>query len=357
MPSPEEFAGSTAHGVGAAPRLADGRPDMEALKRRAREVREAQARRAPIPGTGAGVLAAAPVQPAWGPPQPEPVQESYSTPAQLADRELEEVRTRFKLASYYEALLEQPAFGDDVNTDPYAAQVQTELTDWVKGRMSELVGIRNNPEGFQDDEVQLLRSLAQQLGANGVLALVSLADRMLNPPPRLAVSRDLPGVEGRPGQLAPVEEDDDQGSSAMSLSAAPAAAPPAPPPASPQVAPVKAKRPYVRRAKVPGAPVAAQATSPAAAPPVEEPSQRRGRKRSSDPLAAGKAAVASAAQGETAAAPAAAPAPGATVPQPSTAVQPMPMPRGLGMTMAMEQKAGEALRDAKVIAATGGGVL
>ena len=370
MPSPEEFGGSAdgVHGVGAAPRTAYGAPDMEALKARAREIREAQARKVPIPGTGVGMLqpAAVPVQAPvqWHQSAPQPTQSYVQAPPSI-DEELEQVRAKFKLASYYEALIEQPAFGDDVHSDPYAAQVQHELTEWVKGRMMELTGVRNNPEGFLDEEVQLLKAFAQGMGLNGIRALQALADRVLNPPaspPPPPVDLTPPRVAApvyAPAPTAPPDEtDEDQGSSAMSFAAA---APVAPPP--PQVAPVKSRRPYVRRARVPGAPAASQATVPGgneASPAAEsEPvSQRRGRKRAADPLAAGRAAVASSGQPEAPNAPAGQPgASVAAVAQPPNAVQPVPMPKGLGMSMAMEQKAGEALRNVRVIESTGGGVL
>ena len=340
MPSPEEFGGGeTSRSVGAAPRTASGGPDMEALKARARAIRRAQVSGAPIPDTGLAVtgmaLASAPM------PQHQPQPALMGTT--YVDDEMELVRARFKLASYYEALIEQPAFGDDVNFDPYAAQVQHELTEWVKGRMMELTGVRNNPEGFLDDEVQLLKHLAQGLGPNGARALIALAERMLNPPV----------TEPSPSSSAAVDlTPDEPGSSAGFMAAAPAAAPrpTVAEQAPPQVTPAKPKRPYVRRAKVPGAPAATQATAPASEEAESEP-QKRGRKRASDPLAAGKAAVAATTQ------PAAPEAPAGQPGVPANAVQPVPMPKGLGMSMAMEQKAGEALRNVKVIEATGAGIM
>jgi hypothetical protein len=284
-----------------------------------------------------------------------------TTQSVTADEELEMVRKRFKLASYYEALLEQPTFGDDVYTDQYAAQVQAELTEWVKGRMSELVGIRNNPEGFLDDEVQLLKSLAQSLGVNGVKALIFLAERVLNPTP-VAVAPPVPrqpaiAVVHPPATHtpdAPEPTEDDEGSSAMSL-LAPPPAPAVPVVSPPQVTPSKSRVPTVRRARVPGA-RAASLAKPVAPQQAETSgaSQKRPRKRSADPLAAGKAAVAAAGQAGAGCAPQVSPAPVEATPAP--AHQPVPMPKGLAMTMAMENKAGEALRDAKIINTTGGGV-
>lgn len=355
MPSPEEFGGGeSAHGVGAAPRTASGAPDIEALKARARAVRQAQATGVPIPGTGVSMVQPVRPVPVQAPTQwqPAPAQTNVSIPTPSVDEELELVRARFKLASYYEALIEQPAFGDDVFSDPYAAQVQHELTEWVKGRMMELTGVRNNPEGFLDEEVQLLKSLAQGLSPNGVRALMALVERLLNPtPPPAPVDLTPPAPAPAALRESPAE-DEDQGGSAGFL-APPPAPPPAPPAAAPQVVPAKPRRPYVRRARVPGAPVAATAVPPQSSEPAEPttPPQKRTRKRSADPLAAGKAAVASAGQPETDEAPT---APAAPAP---AAVQPVPMPRGLSMSMAMEQKAGEALRSAQVIQATGGGVL
>lgn len=347
MPSPEEFGNvSEGHNVASAPRTADGRPDLEALKARARAIRLAQASGAPIPDTGVAMAQPPP------PPQtfaPDP----YSQPAptyaqQRANRndELEQVRVRFKLASYYEALLEQPVFGDDIYSDPYAAQVHSEVTEWATGRMAELAGVRNNPEGFTEEEVALLKSLAQALGSNGVKALVVLADRILTPPPAPPVNltpTPAPAYMAPPAPLPEPEED--EGSSAMSFVTPPP--PPAPVPAPPQVNQSKPRGARVRRVAVPG--------KPAQSDPIPEAPAKRGpgrpRKIASDPLAAGKAAVAASASPEPANAPAGTPGP-SVAPTP----QPLPMPRGLAMSMAMEQKAGEALRDAKVIEATGGGV-
>lgn len=350
MPSAEEFAPRPGGGTMTPQR-------MEELRARARAVRHAQATGTPIPGTGMATTAPAPSQPAYEPPEQGWAAET-AVAAYTTDEELELVRKRFKLANYYEALLEQPAFGDDVYSDPYAATVQAELTEWVKGRMSELVGIRNNPEGFLDDEVQLLKSLAQSLGSNGVKALVFLADRVLNPPTPAPVFAPPAPSGVQPTAPAPEPEpEEDEGSSAMSLSVAPTPAPaPAAPAAPPQVSPAKARAPRVRRARVPGAAVASQAAPPAQAQaeaPAAAP-QKRTRKRSSDPLAAGRALVASQGQPDAESAPAPAQAAPAA---PTIHPAPVPMPHGLGMTMAMEQKAGEALRDAKVIEATGAGVM
>lgn len=353
MPSAEEFAPRGAAGPMTPER-------MQALRDRARAVRQAQATGAPIPGTDYQTTAPTPV-----PVQPpaQLMQECRpAVPAPMpaaAQSELDLVRQRFKLASYYEALIAEPVFGDDVLTDPYAAQVHAEVTAWASNRMAELAGIRDNPEGFLDEEVQLLKALAQNLGSEGVRALLFLADRVLNPP---AATPPAPPTQVTTPPSAPTptsaeEPEDDQSSSAMALSVAPAQVAP---PTQPQVAPAKPKQPRVRRARVPGAP----AVQPGAEAPAETP--RRGRRtRSADPLEAGRAIVASQAQPPAPNAPTAqpsAPAPGpvampTNLLPPASHATPVPMPKGLGMTMAMEQKAGEALRDAKVIETTGGGVL
>ena len=360
MPSSEEFSN----------RGAPMTPEkMQALQARAREIRQARAAGAPIPGTGFGVAPVEQTQSEWY-PQPVPLAHTYEpapTPLLSSGNELEQVRTRFKLASYYEALLEQPAFGDSVNTDVYAATVQAELTEWVTGRMSELAGIRNSPEGFVDDEVQLLKSLARGLGDNGVRAVVFLADRIVNPPaPQPARTPDLDldltlcqkcGQFLSHGHVCDIDQYGDVGPSAISLAPAPPATPTPITPVQPQVQPAKPKRPYVRRAKVPGQSDIAVAVS--VPPAVETEPSKRGRKRSGDPLAAGKALVAQATQPGTMSSPGAAQAVTAPISAPVSAAQqqPVPMPRGLAMSMAMEQKAGEALSDAHVIQATGGGVM
>lgn len=348
MPSAEEFAPRGSAGAMTPQR-------MQELRERASAVRRAQATGAPIPGTDYQTS----VAPAPVPVQPPAQFVSGITAAPVAvtpaTSELDLVRQRFKLASYYEALIAEPIFGDDVLTDPYAAQVHAEVTAWASNRMAELAGIRDNPEGFLDEEVQLLKVLAQGLGPNGVQALLMLVERMLTPPAAPvreaaaapAVTQPPPAPPAAPA--SPEGETEDEGGSAMTLAVAPQ-----------QAAPAKPKQPRVRRARVPGAP-AVQPGAQAAEPAAEAP--RRGRRtRSADPLEAGRAIVASQGQPAVASAPAAAPGVQAASPaQQSTATtpvqQPVPMPRGLGMTMAMEQKAGESLRDAKIIEATGAGVL
>ena len=373
MPSPEEFAPRAAQSMMTPER-------MEELRARARAVRHAQATGAPIPGTDYATTApaAVPVQPpAQLMASPAPVGAAPTAYMPQPQTELELVRMRFKLASYYEALIAEPVFGDDVYSDPYAAQVHAEVTEWASNRMAELAGVRQNPEGFLDDEVQLLKTLAQSLGPDGVKALVFLADRVLNPPAPPPAPPAAPaqptwtpspshGPNGSTVTAAPAEapaevpQDEDEGSSAMSLSVAPAPQPAAPAAAPPQVAPAKPRSPRVRRARVPGAPAVTTQPGADVAPQGEQPApQKRRGKRAADPLAAGRALVASAAQPEVQSAPAAAPgapAPAAAAPAVNHPA-PVPMPKGLGMSMAMEQKAGEALRDAKVIEATGGGVM
>lgn len=349
MPSPEEFgnAGGEAHSVGAP-------PNIETLKERARAIRRAQRENAPIPGTGVSMVqpqAVAPFRPA--PPQAQPAQFVTGMTASPAsdDDELDLIRTRFKLANYYEALIEQPIFGDDVLHDPFAAQVHAEVTAWVKNRMAELVGIRNNPEGFTDEEVQLLKGFVQAVGLNGVRALIALADRVLNPPVQLeppprptTPSAPMPAPTVEP----PFVEEDEPSALDLTSGRPPL---PLPPEQPPQVQATKPHAPRVRRARAPGAPPTATVTTAAEPDDVTAPPKTRGRKRQADPLAAGRALVASAAGPATPSAPA------VTQAAPTPEVQPVPMPKGMGMTMAMEQKAGEALRSAKVIEATGGGVL
>jgi hypothetical protein len=217
--------------------------------------------------------------------------------------------------------------------------------------MMELTGVRNNPEGFEDDDVQLLKQLAQGLGSNGVKAVIMLAERVLNPSvpqqnpaPRYVETVPAP-IEPSPTP-APVAEDDEP-SSAMSFT------PLAPTPQAAPTVPTRNRKPQVRRARAPGQAPTVQTAAAPAPEAAEAPAPRRGRKRGDDPLAAGKAAVAQQAAPTAPAAPGAAQPPSAAPPT----HQPVPMPRGLGMTMAMEQKAGESLAHARVIEASGGGVL
>jgi len=341
MPSPEEFA-QNSHGVGAP-------PNIEALKARARQIRQAQAAGRPIPEHNENFA----VQQNYTPVQPN-YEQVDDVRLPTTDEELELVRTRFKLASFYEALLEQPVFGDDTYTDPYANLVQNELTEWVKGRMSELVGIRNNPEGFTDEDVHLLRNLAQGLGSNGVKALILLANRMVNPPQPTVPVQALRATVTPPPAEEPVEEED-SGGSAMSLFSAPTPEPaPAPKVAAPtpQVTQAKSKTPRVRRAKLPGGPACDQAQAPQVAKSEEAPQGKR-KKLARDPLASVKALAASRGQ----VAPEVAPQPQQAAPAaPFSQAVPVPMPKGLNMTCAMEAAAGAALTNAKVIEATGGGV-
>lgn len=237
------------------------------------------------------------------------VPEPRSQPAAEApEDEMVLVETKLQLASYYRALADSPPFGDAVRTDPYAAQVQTELNGWVRARMLELVGHgRPAVAGLTPVEVQQVKDLVATLGPNRLRALVALADRMLAP----SAPAEVPVVQ-------------------------PVAVPPPPQPRPQVVAPSRAPR--VRAVAVPGAPATAAVEPPAAAPAA-----RRTRKRA-DPLAEGRAAIA-ASQGPVAtsqppAAPAAPEAP---------SIQPIPMPRGAAMSAAMSQKAMESLSDVQVI--------
>lgn len=338
MPSPEEFGdiNNSHHGVNKPPTLADGSVDMALLKQRARQIREAQAKGIPFSPMGL----------------PEVYQQqSVDNFVQVSsatiiktnkDEELEQVRVRFKLANYYEALLEQPAFGDDTYTDPYAAQVHSELTEWVKGRMSELVGIRNNPEGFLDEEIKILRSLAQNLNPNGVKAIIFLVDRILNPPqvqPKPAINP--PSVVLTQTKIINSEDSGDNYSDTF-LSPEPVVTPTEPV----QVATRQPRAPRVRRAKVPGSSTIQMNDSYSEkTKPIKEPISAP-KKLRIDPLAAGKAAMSNLAapvlQNSTTA-----------IPVDSNRPVPVPMPHGRALGMAMAQKAEDVIRLGKSIEATG----
>lgn len=95
--------------------------------------------------------------PEWQPPVASPPQRP------MRRRKASKGMQRMYLVQYYESLLEMPLFGDP--NDPYANQVQAEVSNFAQRRIDELLGEapEKGVEGFSVQEVQVLKALIQRM--------------------------------------------------------------------------------------------------------------------------------------------------------------------------------------------------
>lgn len=277
-------------------------------------------------------------------------QELHTEPESEED-ELAQIDARLKLASYFRALVEQPPFGEDTNSDPYAAQVQFELTQWVKARMKELVGVKpkTSEASLSQNNILLLNQMMEAIGPNGISALVVLVDKILT---KKQESVELPQVDSYENF------DVNEQSGGIFLAEPPQAKEPSvvakPVPKNvPRIEKLDITGPKIRKAKVPSVKVSSINLQEEKSE-VDSTQSPKGRgkykrvKKSEDPIANGKKMV------ESKDGPVGTPAsPVESVPD----IAPMPMPRGRAMEAVMQAKANESLGHPQIIEATGGGVL
>lgn len=98
-------------------------------------------------------------------PPPRPGRPVASATQPVSARDL--IKQRLRLASYYEAILEQPLFD---NQDQYSVAVETEIRQFIENRLAELLGTKRQPEqgaSFSDVEIRALKALAVRLLSAG----------------------------------------------------------------------------------------------------------------------------------------------------------------------------------------------
>jgi hypothetical protein len=144
-----------------------------------------------------------------------------------------QARHRIKLAGYYEAAQGAELF-EDMN-DPYAQQVQREVTQFLESRIEALTGVGETPAQaqFSDEEVAALKALAQRVmgdeeQASPVPSQPSVPPPTPPPPQRARAAAPAPArpAPRKPSQDAPAPAPAPQQ----------AAPPPTPTPAAPKPA-------------------------------------------------------------------------------------------------------------------------
>lgn len=135
-------------------------------------------------------------------PQPQPTKYQATRPIRQANP-LDEIESRLTLAQYYRAVLNQPLFSQN---DAFSARVQSEVTEFVMGRMSELVGAgkKPGPGEFSPEEVQALKALAQRLLAPEAVESASPGQTQPTPGPSISAPRPAPRIAPRAIPAAPV---------------------------------------------------------------------------------------------------------------------------------------------------------
>jgi hypothetical protein len=125
--------------------------------------------------------------------------------AQSIDDQMSEVEKRLEMAQYYRLVLNDTIFNDPPNVE-IADRVEGEIREFVRGRMSLLVGVgeEKKPEmlsPFSDAETLALRTIAQP---DVVAALKALAAKVLKKPeildakPRVAAPEKPKGPPKEP---------------------------------------------------------------------------------------------------------------------------------------------------------------
>jgi hypothetical protein len=107
----------------------------------------------------------------------------YTEEAQSIEDQMSEVEKRLEMAQYYRLVLNDTIFNDPPNVE-VADRVESEIRDFVRSRMSLLVGVgeEKKPEAlspFSDAEVLALRTIAQP---DVIAALKALAAKVLKKP-------------------------------------------------------------------------------------------------------------------------------------------------------------------------------
>lgn len=125
--------------------------------------------------------------------------------AQSIDDQMSEVEKRLEMAQYYRLVLNDTIFNDPPNVE-VADRVESEIRDFVRSRMSLLVGVGEEKKAevlspFSDAETLALRTIAQP---DVIAALKALAAKVLKKPeildakPRVAVPEKPKGPPREP---------------------------------------------------------------------------------------------------------------------------------------------------------------
>lgn len=132
----------------------------------------------------------------------EQAQEVQAVPSeQDVDRQMSEVEARLEMAQYYRLLLQNELFGDKADPE-IASRVENEVRDFVRTRMSVLVGVGAQPKKSQlvlsDDEMLVLRELATPEIVKTLKALVSKLLKkpsIMDPRPKPAATPSEPTLQ------------------------------------------------------------------------------------------------------------------------------------------------------------------
>lgn len=113
------------------------------------------------------------------------------------DDQMSEVEKRLEMAQYYRLVLNDTIFNDPPNPD-IADRVENEIREFVRGRMSLLVGVGEEKKEvqspFSEAEVLALRTIAQP---DVVSALKALAAKVLKKP-QILDAKPLPAAPEKP---------------------------------------------------------------------------------------------------------------------------------------------------------------
>lgn len=117
----------------------------------------------------------------------EEIQQVYDAPVQApteedVDEQMSEVEKRLEMAQYYRLLLSDSLF-DSPSSPEVAERVESEIRDFVRSRMSVLVGVgteqKKSPQLMTDDEAKLLREIANP---EVIRVIKELAAKLLKKP-------------------------------------------------------------------------------------------------------------------------------------------------------------------------------
>lgn len=133
----------------------------------------------------------------------EPV--TYQVEEPSFDDQMSEVEKRLEVAKYYRLVLDDTIFNDPPNVE-VADQVENEIREFVRGRMSQLVGVSEEKKAkvesvFSEEEITALRTIAQP---EVISALKALAAKVLKKPaildvkPRQEPAPKAPAVHKEP---------------------------------------------------------------------------------------------------------------------------------------------------------------
>lgn len=117
----------------------------------------------------------------------EEIQQAYEEQESLptdedVDEQMSEVEKRLEMAQYYRLLLNESLF-ENPSSPEVAIRVETEIRDFVRSRMSVLVGVGSEPQKAKqlmtEDEAKLLREIANP---EVVRVIKELASKLLKKP-------------------------------------------------------------------------------------------------------------------------------------------------------------------------------